>query len=105
MACKRVAERIDVQCGQLYLRLARLIRSWPHIDDVLVRGSPLALTVRPGVSARSSNITGDGTMEAHVGQPAEVVLRLMMHSNIPGVCSSPASRELLRDANSPGACD
>ena len=47
-------------------------------------GSPLGLTVRPGVSPRSSNISGDGTVEAHVGQPAEVVLRLMMHSHVPG---------------------
>jgi hypothetical protein len=27
---------------------------------------------------------GDGTVEAHVGQAAEVVLRLKMHNNKPG---------------------
>jgi len=47
--------------------------------------SPLVLTMRPGVSAKRSNISGDGTVEAHVGQPAEVVLRLMMHNHLPGM--------------------
>ena len=43
------------------------------MDDHRVLHSPLALTVRPGVSIWS-NLTGDGTREAHVGQAAEVIL-------------------------------
>ena len=60
------------------------------MDDHRVLHSPLALTVRPGVSIWS-NLTGDGTREAHVGQAAEVILRLIMHNGKPAVdCREPA---------------
>jgi hypothetical protein len=49
------------------------------------------LTVRPGVSPARSKLSGDGTEEAHVGQAAEVVLRLMMQNNKAAVdCREPA---------------
>jgi len=61
------------------------------MDQHPILHSPLVLTIRPGVSAKRSNISGDGTVEAHVGQPAEVVLRLRMHNHLPAVdCREPA---------------
>ncbi len=61
------------------------------MDERAVLHSPLMLTVRPGVSPARSRLSGDGTEEAHVGQAAEVVLRLMMQNNKAAVdCREPA---------------
>ena len=75
------------------------------MDERAVLHSPLMLTVRPGVSPARSRLSGDGTEEAHVGQAAEVVLRLMMQNSRAAVdCREPAILVLvLLEAGSPAS--
>ena len=68
--------------------------------------SPLALTVRPGVSPKNCQLSGDGTHEAHVGQAAEVVLRMMMHNNVSALdCRESAALILVLNRKGTGVSD
>lgn len=57
-----------------------LLSAWMGGEDVL--HSPLAFSVRPGVSAKSSVLSGPGLKGAIAGVAADVYLKLMMHSGV-----------------------